>query len=92
MIGVLVADDHAILRAGLRMLVNDQADRAVCWAPVFVEAVGCITHHIRPVIDFAMHNYRSGGVGVGIDHEILTAANLTFPPFFLARVPNGAAN
>ena len=62
-IRLLVADDHAILRDGLRMMINDQPDmRVVCEAADGEEAVRCALS-TRPdvaLVDLSMP--RLGGV------------------------------
>jgi two-component system, NarL family, response regulator NreC len=60
-IRVMIADDHAILRAGLKMLVNDQADmEVVCEAPDGEKAVQS-ARETKP--DVALLDLTMPGVG-----------------------------
>lgn len=75
-IRVVVADDHAILRAGLRMLINAQADMTVvAEAQDGIEAVAAI-QRTKPnvaILDVTMP--RSGGLDA--IHEIVTRSRST---------------
>lgn len=75
-IRVVVADDHAILRAGLRMLINAQADMTVvAEAQDGIEAVEAIlrTNPDVAILDVTMP--RSGGLDA--IHEIVTKSRST---------------
>ena len=75
-IRVVVADDHAILRAGLRMLINAQADIAVvAEAQDGIEAVEAIQRTKPDVAILDVTMPRSGGLDV--IHEIANKSRST---------------
>ncbi len=75
-IRVVVADDHAILRAGLRMLINAQADmKVVAEAQDGIEAVAAIQHTKPDVAILDVTMPRSGGLDA--IHDIVTRSRST---------------
>jgi two-component system response regulator NreC len=75
-IRVVVADDHAILRAGLRMLINAQADMTVvAEAQDGIEAVAAIQHTKPDVAILDVTMPRSGGLDA--IHDIVTRSRST---------------
>jgi len=75
-IRVVVADDHAILRAGLRMLINAQADMAVvAEAQDGIEAVEAIQRTKPDVAILDVTMPRSGGLDA--IHEIANKSRST---------------
>jgi two-component system response regulator NreC len=75
-IRVVVADDHAILRAGLRMLINAQADMTVvAEAQDGIEAVDAIQRTKPDVAILDVTMPRSGGLDA--IHEIVAKSRST---------------
>lgn len=75
-IRVVVADDHAILRAGLRMLINAQADMTVvAEAQDGIEAVEAIQRTKPDVAILDVTMPRSGGLDA--IHEIVSRSRST---------------
>ena len=86
-IRVVVADDHAILRAGLRMLINAQADMTVvAEAQDGIEAVAAIQHTKPDVAILDVTMPRSGGLDA--IHEIVSQEPID--PHFAAHHARGA--
>lgn len=75
-IRVLIADDHAILRAGLRMLIDSQSDMTVVAEAENGEDATRIAEEVRPdvvILDITM----PGGGGLRAISEILKKCRLT---------------
>jgi len=75
-IRVVVADDHAILRAGLRMLINAQADMTVVGeAQDGIEAVEAVQRTTPDIAILDVTMPKSGGLDA--IHEIVTKSRST---------------
>lgn len=98
-IRVLVADDHAVLRTGLRLLINTQSDmEAVGEAGTFLETVEAVKQHRPDVVtlDLSM----PGGTGVKLietlqrespQSRVLVLTMHDDPTYFRLAMAAGAA-
>ncbi|MFM1937231.1 MAG: hypothetical protein RLZZ320_89 [Actinomycetota bacterium] len=100
MLRVLVIDDHAIVREGLRRLVNrDEGIKIVGEAASKREAIAQISHHNPDVIVVDLHLPDGGGLEVvawarslsqSIGIVVLTMSNM--PEHVLASMQSGASS